>query len=195
MLDEKYALEENFEELFLDADLKDGKVAQLVKATVSMDKKITQLENDILSKDGKVVQLENVTVLKDEIVIRQKHEILSKDAKVTPLEQDILWMQEEATQLEQDVKLEHDKMGILERHLSLKDKHLVSKTKRITELEGRSMQKVKLNGFDDDSVIDWLVKNCNAIALCQHPKEENNYSSQVSRKLSALSTSNKRRPC
>lgn len=171
LLDEKYALEAKLEELLLDADLKDEKVAQLVKDTVSMEKKITRLENDILSKDGKVVQLENDTVLKDEKVIRLEKEILSKDAKVTQLEQDTVWMQEEATQLEQDVELKHDKMGILERDLSLKDKHLVSKTKRITELEGRSMQKVELNGFEDDSVIDWLFKNCNAIALPQHSKE------------------------
>lgn len=195
LLDEKYALEEKLEELLLDADLKDEKVAQLVKDTVSMDKKLTRLENDILSKDEKVVQLENDTVLKDAIVIRLENEILSKDAKVTRLERDIVWMQEEATQLEHDVKLKHDKMGILERDLSLKDKHLVSKTKRITELEGRSMQEVKLNGFEDDSVVDWLVQNCNVIALRQHSKEEADYSSQVSRKLSALSTSNKGRPC
>lgn len=57
------------------------------------------------------------------------------------------------------------------------------------------MQEVKLSGFDDDSVVDWLVQNCNVIALRQHSKEEADYSSQVSRKLSALSTSNKGRPC
>ena len=56
------------------------------------------------------------------------------------------------------------------------------------------MQEVKLNGFEDDSVVDWLVQNCNVIALRQHSKEEADYSSQVSR-LSALSTSNKGRPC
>lgn len=129
LLDEKYALQEKLEELHLDADLKDEKIAQLVKATASMDKKITRLKNDILSKDGKVVQLENDIVLQGEIVIRLENEILTKDAKVTRLEEDIVWMQEEATQLQQDVKLRHDKMGILERDLSLKDKPLVSKKK------------------------------------------------------------------
>lgn len=150
---------------------------------MSMEEKITRLENDILSKDGKVVELEKDTTLKDEIVSRLKNEILTKDATVTLLENDIMWMQEEATQLEQDAKLKHDKMGILERDLSLKDKHLVSKTLRIMELEGRSMTKVKLNGFEDDDVTDWLVKNCNSIALRQHLKEEANFPSQVSRKL------------
>lgn len=146
LLDEKYALEDKIEELLLDADLKDEKVAQLVEATVSMEK-ITRLEKDILSKDGKVVELEKDTVLKA-IVSRLENGILSKDAKVTRLEEDIMWKQEEATQLEQDVKMKHDKMSILERDLSLKDKHLVSKTKRIIELEARSMQNVELKPFE-----------------------------------------------
>lgn len=175
LLDEKYALEDKLEELLVDADLKDEKVDQLAKATVSMEEKITRLEKDILSKDGKVVELEKDTVLKDAIVSRLENEILSKDAKVTRLEEDIMWKQEEATQLEQDVKMKHDKMSILERDLLLKDKQLVSKTKRIIELEARSMQKVKLNGFEDDDVIDWLVKNGNAIALRQHLKVEANF--------------------
>ena len=157
--------------------------------------RIARLVNELSSKDEKVVQLKEDTLLKDEIVIRLEDEILSKDEKSTWLQQDIEWMQEEAAQLKEDVMLKHDKMDILERDLSLKDKLLLSRNKRITELEGRSIQKAKLKGFEDDSVINWLVKNCNAIALRQHSREEANYSSQIIRRLSAIATSNERRPC
>lgn len=162
LLDEKYVLEEKLEELRLDADLKDEKAAHLKKITMPMGERIIRLESDIKSKDEKVVQLENELAFEDEIVFRLENEILTKDAKVARLEEDIVWMREEATQLEQDVKLRHEKMGILERDLSLKDKHIVLKTKRITELEGRSIQTIKMDGFEDDNVIDWLVEICNA---------------------------------
>lgn len=194
LLNEKYALEEKLKELLLNVNLKDEEVAQLLKATVLMDEKIVRLENDILSKDGEVVRLENDTVLKDEMVIRLENEILSKDEKFTRLEQDILWLQEEADRLEQDVMLRHDKNVTLERDLSLKDKLLLSKTERITELEGISMRKDKINGFEDDSVVDWLVTNCNAIAQRQHSKQGANSSTRVSRIPSAISTSSKSRP-
>lgn len=83
-------------------------------------------------------------------------------------------MHEEVTQLEQEIVLKHDKIGILERDVLLKDEHLLSKKKRIHELEGRSMQKVELKGLEDDSAINWMVKNCNARALRQHSKQEAN---------------------
>lgn len=136
-----------------------------------------------MSKNGKVVELEKNTVLQEAIVSRLENEILFKYAKVTRLEENIMWVQEEATQLRQEVKLKHGKMSILERDLSLKDKHLFSKTQRIIELEARSMQKVELNGFGDDNVIDWLVENCNVLTLRQHLKEEANFPSLVSREI------------
>lgn len=36
------------------------------------------------------------------------------------------------------------------------------------------MQKVELKGLEDDSAINWMVKNCNARALLQHSKQEAN---------------------
>ena len=146
LLSEKYALEEKLEGLLLDVELKDEKVARL----------------------------ENAAVLKDEKIARQEKDILSKDEKVTQLEQDNLWMHEKANQLEQDVMFSHERIGILERDILLKDEDLLSTKKRITQLEGRSMQKVELKGLEDDSVIEWVVKNCNTIALRHHSGEEAN---------------------
>lgn len=100
-----------------------------------------------------------------------------KDEKVTHLKQHSLWMQDKANSLEQEIMSGRDRMVILECDMLLNDTQLLSKTKIITGLEGRSMQEVKLNGFEDDSVIGWLVNNCNAIALRQHSRKEANYSS------------------
>ena len=168
LLSEKYALEEKLEGLLLDGGLKDEKYAQLENVALLKDEKIARLENDILTKDKKAAQLENDIVSKDEKVTRLKNDILSKDEKVSRLEQDVLWMQKEVTQLEQEIVLKLDKIGILERDVLLKDEHLLSKKKRIHELEGRSTQKVELKGLEDDSAINWLVINCNARALRQH---------------------------
>lgn len=174
LLSEKYALEEKLESLLLDGGLKDEKCAQLENATLLKDEKIARLENDILTKDKRVAQLENDSVSKDEKVTCLKNDILSKDEKVSRLEQDVFSMHEEVTHLEQEIVLKDDKIGILERDVLLKNEHLLSKKKRIHELGGRSMQKVRLKGLEDDSAIDWLAKNCNARALRQHSKEEAN---------------------
>ena len=189
LLSEKYALEEKLDGLQLDVDLRDGKIAELEIATSVKDEKIDRLEIEILSKDEKVAQLENDSGLKDERVTRLEQDTVLKDKKVASLKQDICYMREEATQLEQDimmkderigilekdVKLKHDRIGILEHDLLLKDKHLLSRKERITELEGRIIQEYDLVSLNSDDVKAWLNKNCNARALQQQSKKEANY--------------------
>ena len=71
--------------------------------------------------------------------------------------------------------MKHDRIGILERDLLLKDRHLLSRKERITALEGMIMQECDLMSLGSDDVKAWLDKNCNARALHQQSKKEANY--------------------
>ena len=189
LLSEKYALEEKLDGLQLEVNLRDGKIAELKIATSVKDEKIARLEIEIVSKDEKVAQLEKDSGLKDEKVTRLEQDTVFKNKKVASLKQDISWMREETTQLEQGimmkderigilekyVELKHDRIVILERDLLLKDRHLLSRKERITELESMIMQECDLVSLESDDVKAWLDKNRNARALHQQSKKEVNY--------------------
>lgn len=58
-----------------------------------------------------------------------------------------------------DVDLKVEKITQLEQALLLKEEHLLSKKKRIAELEGRIMRRDKAQDSENSSTIHWVARN------------------------------------